>query len=71
MVEVDPAQREARAREVRHEVVAQLTVGAHRTFRILFAVLLAMAAAATACSLLIHTFVSETSAEGRQQAVRP
>ena len=37
MVELDPAQREARAREVRHEVVAQLTEGAHRTFRILFA----------------------------------
>ena len=37
MVEVDPAQREARAREVRHEVVAQLTVGTHRAFRILFA----------------------------------
>ena len=43
MVEVDPAQREARAREVRHEVVAQLTVGAHRTFRILFAVQWAVA----------------------------
>jgi signal transduction histidine kinase len=37
VVELDPALREARAREVRHEVVAQLTVGAHRTFRILFA----------------------------------
>ncbi len=37
MVELDPALREARAREVRHEVVAQLTVGAHRTFKILFA----------------------------------
>ena len=37
MVELDPTLREARAREVRHEVVAQLTVGAHRTFRILFA----------------------------------
>ena len=34
----DSAQREARARETRHEVVAQLTVGTHRTFRILFAV---------------------------------
>ena len=43
MVELDPAQREARAREVRHEVVAQLTVGAHRTFRILFAVQWAIA----------------------------
>ena len=38
MIEVDSAQREARAREVRHTVVAQLTVGTHRTFRILFAV---------------------------------
>jgi len=38
VVELDSAQREARARDVRHEVVAQLTVGAHRTFRILFAV---------------------------------
>jgi signal transduction histidine kinase len=38
VVELDSAQREARAREVRHEVVAQLTVGTHRTFRILFAV---------------------------------
>ena len=38
MVEVDSTQRAARAREVRHEVVAQLTVGTHRTFRILFAV---------------------------------
>jgi signal transduction histidine kinase len=37
VVELDPAVREARAREVRHEVVAQLTEGAHRTFRILFA----------------------------------
>ena len=38
MIEVDSAQREARAREVRHDVVAQLTVGTHRTFRVLFAV---------------------------------
>ena len=38
MIEVDSAQREARAREMRHEVVAQITVGTHRTFRILFAV---------------------------------
>jgi signal transduction histidine kinase len=37
VVEPDSAQREARAREVRHEVVAQLTVGTHRAFRILFA----------------------------------
>jgi signal transduction histidine kinase len=43
VVELDPAQREARAREVRHEVVAQLTVGAHRTFRILFVVQWAIA----------------------------
>jgi signal transduction histidine kinase len=38
VIEVDSAQREARAREVRHDVVAQLTVGTHRSFRILFAV---------------------------------
>ncbi len=38
MNEVDSAQREARAREVRHAVVASLTVGTHRTFRVLFAV---------------------------------
>ena len=38
MIDLDTAQREARAREVRHEVVAQLTVGTHRTFQILFAV---------------------------------
>ena len=37
MVGLDSAQREARAREVRHEIVAQLTVGTHRAFRILFA----------------------------------
>lgn len=36
MIEVDSAQREARAREVRHEVVAQLTVGAHQAFRLIF-----------------------------------
>lgn len=38
MIELNPALREARAREVRHSVVAQLTVGTHRTLRILFAV---------------------------------
>ncbi len=38
MNEVDSAQREARAREVRHAVVASLTVGTHRTFRVLFAI---------------------------------
>jgi signal transduction histidine kinase len=38
VIEVDSAQREARAREMRHEVVAQITVSTHRTFRILFAV---------------------------------
>jgi len=38
VIEVDPAQREARAREMRHELVAQITVGTHRIFRILFAV---------------------------------
>ena len=43
MVELDKAQREARAREVRHEIVAQLTVGTHRAFRILFAVQWAIA----------------------------
>jgi PAS domain S-box-containing protein len=37
VVEVDSTQREARAREVRHDVVAQLTMGTHRAFRILFA----------------------------------
>jgi len=35
---VDSASREARARDVRHAVVAQITVDAHRLFRILFAV---------------------------------
>jgi PAS domain S-box-containing protein len=43
VVELDSAQREARAREVRHEIVAQLTVGTHRAFRILFAVQWAIA----------------------------
>lgn len=38
MVEVDKTQRVARAREVRHEVVAQLTAGVHDTFRYLFPV---------------------------------
>ncbi|MEO8019764.1 MAG: ATP-binding protein [Pseudomonadota bacterium] len=38
MIELDTAQREARAREVRHEVVTQLTLGTHRTLGILFAV---------------------------------
>ncbi len=33
MVEVDKSQRAARAREVRHVVVARLTAGIHRTFR--------------------------------------
>jgi signal transduction histidine kinase len=42
-MEVDTAQREARAREVRHDVVATLTVGAHRTFRMVFAVQWAVA----------------------------
>jgi signal transduction histidine kinase len=36
--EVDSAQLEARARETRHAIVASLTVGAHRTFRLLFAI---------------------------------
>ncbi|HEU4780429.1 MAG TPA: hypothetical protein VFS58_11160, partial [Steroidobacteraceae bacterium] len=37
-MELDTAQREARAREVRHGVVAALTVGTHRTFRVVFAI---------------------------------
>jgi PAS domain S-box-containing protein len=37
-MDLDSAQREARAREMRHEVVAQLTVGTHRAFQILCAV---------------------------------
>jgi hypothetical protein len=41
--EVDSAQREARARETRHAIVASLTVGAHRTFRLLFAIQLPVA----------------------------
>jgi signal transduction histidine kinase len=36
--EEEKALLEARAREVRHEVVAQLTLGTHRAFRLLFAV---------------------------------
>jgi PAS domain S-box-containing protein len=42
-MEVDTAQREARAGEVRHDVVATLTAGAHRTFRMVFAVQWAVA----------------------------
>jgi len=38
VIDLESTQRAARAREVRHEVVAQLTVGTHRTFLILFAV---------------------------------
>jgi len=38
VIEVDSAQREARAREMRHEVVAQLTARTHRIFALLFAV---------------------------------
>jgi PAS domain S-box-containing protein len=38
VIDQETTQRAARAREVRHEVVAQLTVGTHRTFLILFAV---------------------------------
>jgi signal transduction histidine kinase len=37
LIELETTQREARAREVRHEVVAQLTVGTHLAFRVLFA----------------------------------
>ena len=36
--EEEKAQREARAREVRHEVVTGLTLSTHRTFAVLFAV---------------------------------
>ena len=36
MVDLDSTQREARAREVRHDVVAQPIVGSHGVFRILF-----------------------------------
>ena len=38
MNEPDSKQRAAHAREVRHDVVAQLTLATHRTFRILFTV---------------------------------
>ena len=38
MSELDSTQRVARAREVRHDVVAQLTAGIHGTFRLLFAI---------------------------------
>jgi signal transduction histidine kinase len=41
--EVDSTHREARARDLRHEVVAELTNGTHRTFRLLFAVQWAVA----------------------------
>ena len=43
MVDLDSTQREARAREVRHEVVVQLMVAAHGVFRILFIVQWAVA----------------------------
>ena len=43
MNEAEYTQRALRAREVRHEVVAQLTVGTHRVFRVLFAVQWAVA----------------------------
>ncbi len=45
MIQLDSAQREARAREVRHEVVAQFTDGTHNAFRILFALQWAVAVA--------------------------
>jgi signal transduction histidine kinase len=38
VVDLDSAQREARAREVRHDIVAQLTLGMHGAFRVLFTV---------------------------------
>jgi signal transduction histidine kinase len=43
VVDLDSTQREARAREVRHEVVVQLMVAAHGVFRILFIVQWAVA----------------------------
>jgi PAS domain S-box-containing protein len=43
VIELDSTQRVARAREVRHDVVAQLTVGIHRTFQWLFIVQWAIA----------------------------
>ncbi|HLA70044.1 MAG TPA: ATP-binding protein [Steroidobacteraceae bacterium] len=43
MSELDSTQRVARAREVRHDVVAQLTAGIHRTFQLLFAIQWAIA----------------------------
>jgi signal transduction histidine kinase len=45
VIEVDPAQREVRAREVRHAIVTNLTVGTHRTFQGVFAVQWAIAVA--------------------------
>ena len=45
MIEVDSAQREARAREVRHDVVATFTLATHRIFRYVFAVQWAIAVA--------------------------
>jgi signal transduction histidine kinase len=59
---VDSASREARAREVRHAVVAQITVDAHRLFRILFtaqwlvAVVLAWQTALPGDSRVLITF---------------
>jgi signal transduction histidine kinase len=63
VIELDSTLREARAREVRHDVVAQLTVGIHRTFRVLFAlqwavaVLLAWKAALPGESRVAFTFI--------------
>jgi signal transduction histidine kinase len=45
VIEVDPTQREARAREVRHDVVATLIGGTHLTFRGVFAAQWLIAAA--------------------------
>ena len=45
MIEPDSKQRETRAREVRHDIVAQLTQATHRTFRILFTIQTAVALA--------------------------
>ncbi len=61
--EEEKAQREARAREVRHEVVTALTLSTHRTFAVLFAVqwpaamLLAWNSALPGQSRLAFTFV--------------
>ena len=63
MIELDSTQRVARAREVRHDVVAQLTAGIHGTFRLLFvlqwlaAMLLAFKTALPGESRVAFTFI--------------